>query len=422
MNLLSKRTLLVSGTGKTYYVNNLLNNYKNYEIITVNLADMLLRYPLQIQTCLNNYFEYAYKCKPSILIFDNCEEMFNKNNTNCQFVYSFLENTKKYESEIIIIGKTNSIDDIHPIVKNYFEEFIDLKTPTIDTTISIFKKCLNEYEKINSIDLIKIANLCKGFSHSDITAVCKFIIQNNSNDNLETKFINAINKIINNNIQNSYNSSVNESIKWEDIGGLDNIKEDIEESIIWYFNNPEAFNRLGIQATKGNKSCFNIAKSTQPSIIFLDELESLFSKRKGDNSIVQKLSSQLILQLDELNSGQYKVIILGATNNVKALDPSITRSGRLDHLIHVPLPDCSQRESILRVIGKHMPINDDVDYKQIAEKINGYSGADIKELFRKTGLIALKRIYNLKIENNGINITKKINQDDFINALKNTRK
>ncbi|ORX48159.1 hypothetical protein BCR36DRAFT_584464 [Piromyces finnis] len=466
MKLLSKKSLLINGTGKTYYVNNLLNNYKDYEIVYVSLADMLLRYPLQVQTCLNNYFEYAYRCKPSILIFENCEEIFNNNISNCQFVYCFLENAKRYKNEIIIIGKTNSIDEIHPIVKNYFEEFIDIKNPSLEATISIFKNYLNEYD-IHSIDLKKIANLCKGFSYNDILTVCKFVIQNTTDSNLETKFVNAINKVLNNNIKNSYDSSINESIKWEDIGGLDKIKEDIEESVIWYFNNPEAFDRLGIQATKGVllygppgtgktllakaiatkihsrfilinisdlvkgevgqsekaiKNFFDLAKSTQPSIIFLDELESLFSKRKGDNSIVQKLSSQLILQLDELNSGQYKVIILGATNNVKALDPSITRSGRLDHLIHVPLPDCAERESILKVIGKHMPISDDVNYKLIAEKLDGYSGADIKELFRKTGLCALKRIYNIKNEKKDNDIIKNIKQEDFMKVLTNKQK
>jgi len=428
---------------------------------------MLLRYPLNLQTFLNNYFEYAYNCKPSILIFDKCEEIFNKNVSNYQYVYNFLENVKKYKNEIIIIGKSNFLEDLHPIVKDFFEEYVELNNPSHDSIISIFKKYLFEYEEINSMNLSKIANLCKGFTYDDIIAVCKFIMQDSSNEELETKFINAINRVLNNNIKNSYDSSVNESIQWDDIGGLDNIKKEIEESVIWYFNNPEAFNRLGIQATKGVllygppgtgktllakaiaskinsrfilinisdlvkgevgqsekaiKHFFDLAKSTQPSIIFLDELESLFSKRKGDNSIVQKLSSQLILQLDELNSGQYKVIILGATNNVKALDPSITRSGRLDHLIHVDLPDCSQRESILQVIGKRMPLNDDVDFKIISEKINGYSGADIKELFRKTGLFALKRIYNLKNNKNNDNIIKNVTQEDFINVLNNTRK
>ncbi|ORX83928.1 AAA-domain-containing protein [Anaeromyces robustus] len=462
MNLLTNKPLLITGNGKTKYVENLLKNYNNYEIVIVSLADMLLRYPLNIETCLNNYFEYAYKHQPSILIFDNCEEIFNRNGSNYQFIYNFMDNTKKYQNEIIIIGKSNSLDDIHPIIKNYFEEFIDIQNPDTNNIISIFKNNLNEYEEINSIDLIKIANLCKRFTYNDIIAVCKFIIQNSSNDNLD-----SINRVLNNNIKNSYDSSVNESIQWDDIGGLDKVKEDIEESVIWYFNNPEAYNRLGIQATKGVllygppgtgktllakaiatkinsrfilinisdlvkgevgqsekaiKKFFDLAISTQPAIIFLDELESLFSKRKGDNSIVQKLSSQLILQLDELNSGQYKVIILGATNNVRALDPSITRSGRLDHLIHVPLPDCAQRESILKVIGKRMPISDNVDYKIIAERINGYSGADIKELFRKTGLYALKRIYKLKNENNSVDIVKNISQEDFIHVLNNTKK
>jgi transitional endoplasmic reticulum ATPase len=449
MKLLPDKPLLITGQGKTQYVDNVLKNYKNFKIVNVSLVDMLLRYPLNIQTCLNNYFEYAYKYKPSILIFDNCEEIFNKNGSSYQFIYNFIENTEKYQNDIIIIGKSNSLEEIHPIIRNYFKEFIYVENPDNDKIISMFKEYLAEFEEINSIDLIKIANLCKGFTYNDVIAVCKFVMQNSSKDILETKFVNAINRVLNNNIRNSYDSTANEAIQWDDIGGLDNIKQDIEESIIWYFNNPEAFNRLGIQATKGVllhgppgtgktllakaiatkinsrfilinisdlvkgevgqsekaiKIFFELAKNTQPSIIFLDELESLFSKRKGDKSIVQKLSSQLILQLDELNSGQYKVIILGATNNVKILDPSIIRSGRLDHLIYVPLPDCNQRESILKVIGKHMPLDDNVDFKVIAEKINGYSGADIKELFRKTGLYALRRIYNLRRQNNNLNI------------------
>eukprot|EP00833_Pecoramyces_ruminatium_P010694 jgi/Orpsp1_1/1184726/evm.model.c7180000090717.2 len=365
------KPLLITGQGKTQYVDNIIEDYKNFKVVIVSLADMLLRYPLNIQTCLNNYFEYAHKCLPSILIFDNCEEIFNKNSSCNQFIYSFLENTQKYQNEIIIIGKSSSYDEIHPIIRNYFKEFINLQNPETTNIISLFKKYLNEFEEINTIDLNKIANLCKGFTQNDIMAVCKFVMQDSSNENLEIKLTNSINQVLNNNIQNSYDSSANEAIQWDDIGGLESIKEEIEESIIWYFNNPEAFNRLGIQATKGVllhgppgtgktllakaiatkinsrfilinisdlvkgevgqsekaiKKFFELAKNTQPSIIFLDELESLFSKRKGDKSIVQKLSSQLILQLDELNSGQYKVIILGATNNVKALDPSITRS------------------------------------------------------------------------------------------------
>lgn len=226
-----------------------------------------------------------------------------------------------------------------------------------------------------------------------------------------------------------------EPVYWTDIGGLTTAKHLLEESAVWIYKHAEAYERLGIRPSKGlllhgppgtGKTLLAKAVATEssanflaisipdlikgevgesekavsrifqtsircsPCVVFLDELEAIFSSRDASGDVGKKLISQFLIEMDHLDKSNASVIILGATNYPEAIDDSILRPGRLDRLIYIGPPDVDEREQILQVLKQSTKLDPSVDLKRIAQLSEGYTGADLKAVIRKAGLLALK--------------------------------
>jgi transitional endoplasmic reticulum ATPase len=259
-------------------------------------------------------------------------------------------------------------------------------------------------------------------------------------------------------------------VSYEDIGGLEEEIRKVREMIELPLRHPEIFEKLGVEAPKGIllfgppgtgktllakavasetesnfhilsgpeimskfygqseenlRSIFKEAQENAPSIIFIDEIDSIAPKRdevKGE--VEQRVVAQLLALMDGLES-RGKVIVIGATNRPNALDPALRRPGRLDREIEIGIPDKKGRKIILEIHTRGMPLEEDVDIQEIAKLTHGYSGADMSALTKEAAMHSLRRILpEIDTEDEVIptEILNKlvVTKSDFFNALRET--
>ncbi len=226
------------------------------------------------------------------------------------------------------------------------------------------------------------------------------------------------------------------NVRWSDIGGLENAKQELMEAVEWPLKYPEAFKEVGIKAPKGillygppgtgktliakavaNESkanfisvkgpellskwvgesekhvreMFRKARQVAPCVIFFDEIDSLAPRRGGigDSHVTERVVSQLLTELDGLEELK-DVVVIAATNRPDMVDPALLRPGRIERHIYIPPPDREARKEIFRIHTKDMPLTDDVSIDELAEKTEGYSGADIEAVCREAGMQAIR--------------------------------
>ena len=227
------------------------------------------------------------------------------------------------------------------------------------------------------------------------------------------------------------------NVSWDDVGGLADVKQSLQEGIELPLKSPESFRRLGIRPAKGflffgppgtgktlvakavareaeanfiaMKSSdllskwygesekqvsrlFHRARQVAPAVIFIDEIDSLAPQRGGglgEPAVTERVVNTLLAELDGLEELR-GVIVIGATNRPTLLDPALLRPGRFDELVYIPMPDRTGRHKILSIHTRGMPLGDDVDLNVLAERTQGFTGADLENLVRRAGLYALR--------------------------------
>jgi len=244
-------------------------------------------------------------------------------------------------------------------------------------------------------------------------------------------------------------------VTWKDIGGLEEVKQNLRESVEWPLSQPQVFKRMGIEAPRGillygppgtgktllakavaNESkanfisikgpevlskwvgesekavreLFKKARQVAPTIVFLDEIDSIAPRRGlySGSHVTESVVNQLLTSIDGLESME-GVVVIGATNKPDMLDPALLRPGRFDRLLLTPAPDRESRLKIFEIHTKRMSLANNVSLKQLADESEGFSGADIEGVCREAGMLALRE--NLK--------ATKVNKNHFINAMKN---
>ena len=257
-------------------------------------------------------------------------------------------------------------------------------------------------------------------------------------------------------------------VAYEDIGGLSDEVKKVREMIELPLRHPELFERLGVEAPKGVllhgppgtgktllakavagetnanfvsiggpeimskfygeseerlREIFKQAEENAPSIIFIDEIDSIAPKRdEVTGETERRVVAQLLALMDGLET-RGKVVVIGATNRPNALDPAIRRPGRFDREIEINIPNRNGRLEILQIHTRGMPLDKDVDLDRLADLTHGYAGADLSALCREAAMRALRRILpelDLELESIPMEVLNKINvnKDDFFAALR----
>jgi len=245
------------------------------------------------------------------------------------------------------------------------------------------------------------------------------------------------------------------TVHWGDVGGLDEVKQHLIEAVEWPLKTPEVFTKLGIRPPKGIllygppgcgktllaravateseanfisikgpevfskwvgesekaiREIFRKARMAAPSVVFLDEIDSITPRRgmgMSDSGVSERVISQLLTEMDGIVTLQ-DIVIIAATNRPDMVDSAVLRPGRFDRLIYVPEPDDKGRLQILKIYMKGMPISKDVDLNQLVIMTKYYGGADIESLCREAAMHALRRDVN----------SQEVTMKDFLDALK----
>ena len=171
---------------------------------------------------------------------------------------------------------------------------------------------------------------------------------------------------------------------------------------------PEVLSKWVGESEKAVREIFKKAKQVAPTIVFLDEIDSIAPRRgsTGDSGVTERIVNQLLTSMDGIEVLQ-GVVVVGASNRPDILDSALLRAGRFDKMIYIPPPDAEGRLKILKVHTKNMPLAPGVDLKKIANISEGYVGADLENLVREAGMIAYRKDLN----------ASKVTQDDFMDAL-----
>ncbi|MEM4054141.1 MAG: CDC48 family AAA ATPase, partial [Desulfurococcaceae archaeon] len=232
-------------------------------------------------------------------------------------------------------------------------------------------------------------------------------------------------------------------VHWSDVGGLSDLKQQLRLAVEWPLKYPEAFKKLGIEPPKGIllygppgcgktllakavatesganfiavrgpevlskwvgesekaiREIFKKARTYAPAVIFFDEIDSIAPVRGlvYDSGVTERVVAQLITEMDGLVELD-NVIVIGASNRPDLIDPALLRPGRLDLILYVPPPDRSSRLEILKVHTRKMPLAEDVDLDELADKTEGFSGADLASLVKQAAMEALLEDVNAKV-------------------------
>ena len=227
------------------------------------------------------------------------------------------------------------------------------------------------------------------------------------------------------------------SVTLDDVGDMVETKRALTEAVLWPLQHPDTFARLGVEpprgvllygppgtgktfvvralastgrlsvhAVKGSelmdkwvgssekavRELFRRARDSAPSLIFLDEIDALAPRRgqSFDSGVTDRVVAALLTELDGIEPLR-DVVVLGATNRPELIDPALLRPGRLERLVFVEPPDADARYQILKTAGKSVPLSQEVDLKEIAAELDGYSAADCVALLREAALTAMRR-------------------------------
>jgi len=472
------------GTGKTLLAKAVANETDS-NFILINGPEIMSKFYGQSEENLRKKFEEAEKNAPSIIFIDEIDAIATKREESKGEVERrvvaqllALMDGLKSRGKVVVIAATNIPNEIDPALRRpgRFDREIDLGVPDKNGRLNILKIHTRNMPLAKDINLKRLSEVTHGFVGADLSSLAKeaaMIVLRRILPDLKLKEEEAIPKDVLERLQVTQKDFIDAlkvvrpsamrevlvetpNVKWTDIGGLEEVKQELIEAVEWPIKNPGAFTRLGISPPKGiliygspgtgktllakavaNESeanfilvkgpellskwvgesekavreIFKKARQTSPTIIFFDEIDSLAPARSmsSDAHVTQRVVNQLLTEMDGLEP-LHNVVIIAATNRPDLLDSALLRPGRFDRIILTPVPDEKTRLEIFNVHTKDMPLKN-VNLKELAKKTEGYAGADIEALVREAAMLALRE--DIK--------SKEITEKHFEKALKKVK-
>ena len=450
------------GTGKTLIARAVANE-SGANFFTINGPEIMSKFYGQSEENLRKTFEEAEKNAPSIIFIDEIDAIASKREETHGEVERrvvsqmlTLMDGLKGRGKVIVIGATNRVDSIDPALRRpgRFDREIIIDVPDRDGRREILEIHTRGMPKAKDVNIDYLADITYGFVGADLAALAREAAMNalrrylpeiDPDKPIPTEVLQKMEVVMDDfkDAQHSIEPSALREVmiempkvKWEDVGGLEDVKKRLKEAVEWPLTNPELFKKMGIKPPRGillygppgtgktllakaiaNESkanflsvkgpevfskwvgesekalrnLFKKAKQASPSIIFLDEIDALAPKRGiyEGTRVTDTVVNQLLTSMDGME-GMNDVVIIGATNRPDIIDPSFLRPGRFDEIILVGQPDIKAREEIYKIHTKDMPIAKDVDISELAEMSEGFAGADIEAVCREAAMTALR--------------------------------
>ena len=459
------------GTGKTLLAKALANEIGAY-FIAINGPEIMSKYYGESEQRLREIFKEAEENAPAIIFIDEIdsiaprrEEVTGEVEKRVVAQLLTLMDGLKERGRVIVIGATNRPEAVDPALRRpgRFDREIVIPPPDKRARREILAVHTRNMPLAEDVDLDKIAEMTHGYTGADIAALVKeaalaalrrFI----SEEKIDLSqpipaeklrqlkvtmkdFMEAMKHVQPSLIREIY-VEVPE-VHWSDIGGLEDVKQQLREAVEWPMKSPEIFEQMGIEPPKGIllygppgtgktllakavatesgsnfiairgpeilskwvgesekaiRQIFRRARQVAPAIIFFDELDAIAPARgyRHDTSgVTDRIVNQLLTEMDGIEPLR-NVVVIAATNRPDIIDPALLRPGRFDRLIYVPPPDEKARLEIFKVHTRNMPLAEDVDLKELARKTEGYTGADIAAVCREAAMIALREEFKVR--------------------------
>ncbi len=457
------------GTGKTLLAKAVANE-TNANFVLINGPSIMSKFYGESEANLRKIFEDAQKNAPSIIFIDEIdaiapkrEEVHGEVERRVVAQLLALMDGLKSRGKVVVIAATNVPNILDPALRRpgRFDREIEIRVPDFEGRLNILKIHTRNMPLAKDVNLKELAAVTHGFVGADLAALTKeaaMIVLRRILPELKLKEDEPIPKQLLEKLQVTLKdfkealktvrpSAMREvlvevpNIKWSDIGGLEDVKQELKEAVEWPIKYPNAFKRMGIRPPRGillygapgtgktllakavaNESkanfilvkgpellskwvgesekavreIFKKARQTAPCIIFFDEIDSLAPRRSvsADTKVTERVVNQILTEIDGLEE-LHDVVVIAATNRPDLVDTALLRPGRFDRVILTPVPDQKTREKIFEIHTKNMPLKG-VNLKELARKTEGYVGADIEAVCREAAMHVLRKDINAK--------------------------
>ena len=452
------------GTGKTLLAKAVANE-TNANFYTIGGPEIMSKFYGESEERLRNVFQEAQKNAPSIIFIDELDSIAPKREevsgeVERRIVAQLLSlmDGLKARGKVVVIGATNRINAIDPALRRpgRFDREIELGVPDRDGRFDILEIHTRGMPLEKDVNLERLADITHGFVGADLQALAKEAairalrrILPEIDLSAESIPADTLNKIIVK--MQDFIEVVNEmepsamrevfvevpDVKWEDIGGLQAIKQELREAVEWplkyqgmfayadatppkgillygppgtgktlmakataneseanfiSIKGPELLSKWVGESEKGVREIFRKARQAAPCIIFFDEIDAIAPARGadfGNSHVTERVISQMLTELDGLEV-LTNVVVIAATNRPDIIDSALLRPGRFDRLLYVPPPDYESRKQIILIHTKKKPLADDTNIDNLASKTDGYTGADIAAVASAAVMLALR--------------------------------
>ncbi|RZC75482.1 hypothetical protein C5167_050971 [Papaver somniferum] len=461
------------GTGKTLIARAVANETGAFFFL-INGPEIMSKLAGESESNLRKAFEEAEKNAPSIIFIDEIDSIAPKRDkTNGEVERRIvsqlltLMDGLKSRAHVIVMGATNRPNSIDPALRRFgrFDREIDIGVPDEVGRLEVLRIHTKNMKLSEDVELERISKDTHGYVGADLAALCteaalqcireKMDVIDLEDEEIDAEILNSMfitNEHLRTSLGASNPSALRETtvevpnVTWEDIGGLDTVKRELQETVQYPVEHPEKFEKFGMSPSKGVllygppgggktllakaianecqanfisvkgpelltmwfgeseanvREIFDKARQSSPCVLFFDELDSIATQRGssvGDaGGAADRVLNQLLTEMDGMNEKK-RVFIIGATNRPDIIDPALLRPGRLDQLIYIPLPDEASRVQIFKSCLRKSPVSQHVDLQVLAKHTEGFSGADITEICQRACKYAIREDIEKDIE------------------------
>jgi transitional endoplasmic reticulum ATPase len=480
------------GTGKTMIAKAVASETEA-NFLSISGPEIVSKYYGESEQKLREIFDEAEKEAPSIVFIDEIDSIAPKRDevrgeVERRVVAQLLSlmDGLKSRGKVIVIAATNRPNSIDQALRRggRFDREIEIGIPDREGRLQVLYVHTRGMPLSNSVDLERIADTTYGFVGADLSSLCKEAAMHalrrlmprlKIEDEIPPEIMNELTVDVvdfeeaRKNVEPSAMREVfleMADTHWDDIGGMEKVKQDLIEAVEWPLKYPELFEitatrpPLGIMlygppgtgktllaraaagesnanfisikgpellsryvgdSEKAVRETFRKARQASPSIIFFDEIDSIAPRRQGSfgGEGAEKVISQILTEIDGIEELK-DIVIIAATNRPEMVDPALLRPGRFDRLIHVDLPDSAGREAIFDIHLKGKPLSEDVNIHELASLTDGYCGADIEALCREASMLSIRENVRPAMKREDVKriaYSIRINNQHFRNAI-----
>lgn len=453
------------GCGKTLLAKAVANE-SEANFFSINGPEIMSKFYGESEARLREIFQKAQEGSPSIIFIDEVDAIAPKREevtgeVERRVVAQLLALMDGLEARgnVIVIGATNMPSILDPALRRpgRFDREVEIGVPDKQGRHEILQIHTRGMPLAQDVDLKKLAEFSHGYTGADLASLCresamKSLRRYMPEINLEEErippqilqkmdvrmedFMAAYREITPTAMREVYIEVP--TVHWIDIGGLEEIKQNLGESVEWPLKKPEIFKRMGIKPPKGIllfgppgcgktllakavatesesnfitikgpevfskwvgesekaiREVFRKARMAAPAVVFFDEFDSIVPRRGlgyADSGVTERVISQLLTEMDGILALD-NIVIIAASNRPDIIDPAVLRPGRFDRMIYVPAPDEKARLAVFKIYTMDMPLAKDVNLHHLAKVTKGYSGADIESLCREAAMTALRK-------------------------------